>query len=368
VSYLAAVRSELARLEERSLRRELREQPPAGALDFASNDYLGMSQHPAVLAALGGATRLGSGGSRLLSGAHPEHTALERDLAEWLGRERALLFSSGYLAVLGAIVTLAPFAQCAASDARNHASAIDALRLTKLERTVYEPGTFARDATRRSTLVVTESVFGMSGECVEGGAFLRALSVDDILIGDEAHALGVFGARGAGLFAPFSDERLVIVGTLSKALGGHGGFVAGPAAAIELLATAARTFVFDTALPQPIVLAMRASLDLVRGADGDARRARLRANVANLHAALRQRGITVAAHDSPILRVPVGSAADALALAAALQARGMFAPAIRPPTVPAGAAQLRVTLRSDHTEADIVAFAHALAAALATCV
>ncbi|HEY0798387.1 MAG TPA: aminotransferase class I/II-fold pyridoxal phosphate-dependent enzyme, partial [Candidatus Baltobacteraceae bacterium] len=193
MSALARARAAVARIEERSLLRRISEAPP-GSIDFASNDYLGLSRAPMVLAAMRGAPVVGSGGSRLLSGAHPEHRALERDLARFLRRERVLLFSSGYLAAIGAIQACAQVTEHAYSDESNHASLIDGLRLTKLPRTVFShlsspshvPGGSPR-------IVVSESVFGMSGEAVDVGQLLAALGPDDLLLLDEAHALGVAG-------------------------------------------------------------------------------------------------------------------------------------------------------------------------------
>jgi 8-amino-7-oxononanoate synthase len=365
VSYLDRVRFTLDNLAERSLLRDVRAAVPAGAIDFTSNDYLGMAREPAVIAALRAAHRFGSGGSRLLSGAHPEHVALEIDLATWTGRERALLFSSGYLAVLGAIVTLAPFVDAIASDERNHACAIDAVRLTKVPCSIYPHGAYAQ-VRRVPTMVVTESLFGMTGTRVDMAAMLAELGPSDILVVDEAHALGVAGPRGAGICASFPDPRIVVIGTLSKALGGAGGFVAGARDAIAYLATAARTFVFDTAMPPVLASALRVALAHVASDDGDARRATIRSHARALVAELAAIGIVVPASDGPIVPIPIGDAAVALAIGCDLEARGIFAPAIRPPTVPRGESQLRVTLRSDHSVADIRAFASALAAALVT--
>jgi len=361
MSYLDRVAFALENLTERSLRRELRDGLPPGARDFTSNDYLGLARDPAVVAVLASATRVGSGGSRLLSGAHREHVALEADLAAWTRRERALLFSSGYLAALGAIVTLAPFVTRIRSDAQLHACGIDAIRLTKLERATYPHDHYNAPADGVPTMIVTESLFGMSGTRVDVGALVARLGARDILIVDEAHALGVAGVRGAGLCAMFDDPRIVVIGTLSKALGGLGGFVAGPATTIAYLATAARTFVFDTSLPPALATATRAALTRAAGAEGDAARARLNANVAALVAGLRALDATTPDAAGPIVPILVGDAAEAYALGRALETRGIFAPALRPPTVAPGASQLRVTLRADHTPEDVAAFLDAFA-------
>ncbi|GAC1546190.1 MAG: 8-amino-7-oxononanoate synthase [Vulcanimicrobiaceae bacterium] len=308
------------------------------------------------------ATRVGSGGSRLLSGASSEHVTLERDLAAWTGRDRALLFSSGYLAALGAIVTLAPFVERVRSDAQLHACGIDAIRLTKLPRDIYAHEADAAPQGGVPTMVVTESLFGMSGKRADVGALLAGLGPNDILVVDEAHALGVAGPHGAGLCAPLADPRIVVVGTLSKALGGLGGFVAGPDAAIAYLATAARTFIFDTSLPPALAAAMRVAVARACGDFGDRARERLRANVAELVTALRARDPAIAEAAGPIVPLVIGAAGEAFAIGRALEARGIFAPALRPPTVAAGASQLRITVRANHSLADIRAFADAFAA------
>jgi 8-amino-7-oxononanoate synthase len=361
---LEAVRAELAALEARSLRRTLRRAVPPNALDFASNDYLDVGRHPRVLAAFRAAERAGSGGSRLLSGAHPEYAALEAELAGWTGREAALLFSSGYLAVLGAIVTLARFTRCAYSNAENHASAIDALRLAKLPRALFAHDALPPAPARETpALVVTESVFAMSGARADIGALLAALAAGDVLVVDEAHALGIVGPGGAGACAGHTDSRTIVIGTLSKALGGAGGFVAGPADAVALLATAARTFVFETAMPPALAAAMRVALEVVRGAEGERLRARLRGNVALLHDLLAAYGVALAPGTLPVVAVHVGEAGAALALAAELEAHGIYAPAIRPPTVPRGRAHVRLTVRASHSRVELEKLARTLAAA-----
>jgi 8-amino-7-oxononanoate synthase len=351
----------LAELTARDLRRSIRVEQP-GSLDFASNDYLGLSHLPAVREAMCTARVVGSGGSRLLSGAHPEHAALEEELADFVRRERALLFSSGYLAALGIVQAVSPLVSAAYSDKRNHASIIDGLRLSKLPRTIYAAGMLP-PRTRRTpaALIITESVFGMSGECIDLAAVLAELGPDDLLVVDEAHALGVYGTAGSGLASAFDDERIVIIGTLSKAFGCAGGFVAGSSEIIELLVSTARSFIFDTSLPPPIAAAARAALRAI--VDGDSLRRALMHNVTQLYEGLRDDGRFAVRAATPIVPLVVGEAREALALAAALYAQNIFAPAIRPPTVPAGHSQLRLVVRADHTEADITVLLRALASA-----
>lgn len=350
---------ELERLEEAGLRRGV---PSNGGLvDFASNDYLGLAKAEPLLAALRASTRVGSGGSRLLSGAHPEHAALERELAGFVRRERVLLFSSGYLAALGAIHGLARIASIAYSDELNHACVIDGLRLTRLERHVLPHGALP-PAEQRSgpAVVLTESLFGMTGELTDLGAILARLGEDDVLVVDEAHALGVFGPRGAGLASEYDDPRIVVVGTLSKAFGCVGGFVAGPGAFIDLLISTARSFIFDTSLPPPIVRAARAALERI--AAGDDLRAALFERVAEAEAFLApfERNGPIR---TPIVPIVIGDAHRAVTLAAQLRSAGLYVPAIRPPTVPPGTSRLRVTLRADHTGEEIARLARGLAEA-----
>ena len=348
---------ELERLEEAGLRRSVPSND--GLVDFASNDYLGLAAAPPVLAALRGAARVGSGGSRLLSGAHPEHAALERELATFVRRERVLLFSSGYLAALGAIHGLARIASIAYSDELNHACVIDGLRLTRIERHVLPHGALPPLHERPGPAVVlTESLFGMTGEQTDLGAILASLREDDVLLVDEAHALGVFGPGGAGFASVHDDPRIVVLGTLSKAFGCAGGFVAGPAAFIELLISTARSFIFDTSLPPPVVRAARVALERIAG--GDDLRGALFERLAEADALLRPLGCSGPVR-TPIVPIVVGEARRALAIAGGLRDAGLYVPAIRPPTVPAGTSRLRVTLRADHTGEQIARLARGIA-------
>jgi 8-amino-7-oxononanoate synthase len=345
----------------RNLRRFITTQRP-GLIDFASNDYLGLSAQPALRQAMSSTSVVGSGGARLLSGAHPEHAALETELAAFVRRERALLFSSGYLAALGAVQALAPLVAAAYSDERNHASLIDGLRLTKLPRTIFPHRAVPKASERTSpALIVTESVFGMSGEALDLARVRKALDPNDVLVLDEAHALGVYGERGSGLASSCDDERIVIVGTLSKAFGCAGGFVAGSAEVIELLISTARTFIFDTSMPPPLAAAARAALDSI--AHGDALRAALKANVHELCRGLRALARFGDVREAPIVPLIVGDARTALALGEHLRAHGIFAPAIRPPTVADGQSQIRLVVRANHTAAEIAALLSALASA-----
>ena len=361
MSVRARFRAELERLDGAGLRRVPRVALPPGAIDFSSNDYLGLRRDPRLLAALHRAEVTGSGGSRLLGGAAREHAELEAELAEWLGRERALLFSSGYLAMLGVVTTLGRFVDAAYSDALVHACAIDALRLLKIPRRILPHATVAaRPAHDVAALIVTESVFGMDGTRAPVADIAAALYDDDVLVIDEAHALGVVGEAGAGLARELPDDRVVVVGTLSKAFGSAGGFVAGTTEAIALLATAARTFVYDTAASPAHSAAACAALAILRSHEGNERRARLHANAAAVRTGLRALGFAPFG-EGPIVPVIVGTAIAALAMAAALEARGIFAPAIRPPTVPPGTARVRIIIRADHTDAELAALLSAVA-------
>jgi 8-amino-7-oxononanoate synthase len=335
---------------------------PDRPIDFSSNDYLGLSRHPALLTAMQMATSVGSGGSRLLSGAHTEHDRLEQDLALFLGRERVRVFSSGYLAVLGAINTASRLVASVRSDAENHASAIDAIRLSGRPRTIYHGAVPPAQPQDDSTLVVTESLFSMSGRIVDLEAILRSLRPSDALLVDEAHAIGVLGRNGRGLAAGLIDDRVVVVGTLSKAFGCLGGFVAGTNDFIELLTSTARAFIFDTSLPPVIATAARTALDLI--ASGDPLRAQLSERVALFWEAL---GSPAPASSTHIVSMIIGDNARSLEVARELRNRGFFAPAIRPPTVPAGSERLRASLRADHAERDVRAFARALTELLQAC-
>ena len=354
--------AEAAALRAAGRRRSVRDLDGAGpattvagggpVVSFGSNDYLGLSRHPAVVAAAHDALDrwgTGAGSARLVAGARPLHRRLEEELAAWKGAEAAVLFPTGYAANLGVLGVLGGPGVTVVSDELNHASIVDGCRLSR-SRVVVTPhlDVAAVDrAVRRApgrAVVVTESVFSMDGDvapvddlvgvCRRSGA---------LLVVDEAHAV-------LGPDVPAADGVLR-VGTLSKALGSLGGFVAGPAALCHLLVNRARTFVFTTASTPADTAAALAAVEVVRSAEGDALRARLRANVDRLQAG----------HPSPIVPVVVGDEEAALAAAASLLDRGLLVPAIRPPTVPPGTSRLRVSLGAAHTAEQVDRLAAALA-------
>ncbi len=332
---------------------------PSGVIDFSSNDYLGLAADARVVEALRRADRVGSGGARLLGGRHHSHWELEEALAANLGKERALLFSSGYLAAIGAISVLSTLVGASYSDALNHACLIDGLRLTKLPRTIYPHGRLPLRADRTArSLIVTESIFSMDGDCVDLSAIVRDLGDDDVLLVDEAHALGAVGENGAGLAAKLDDPRVVILGTLSKAFGAQGGFVAGSETLIELLINTARTFIFDTAPVPAVSAAALAALDISRSDRG--LRESLHANVLRLRIGLKKLGVTTFDNPSPIVPVVLGDEQRALEVAKRVRERGIYAPAVRPPTVPIGTSRLRISVRADHTAQQIDALLEAL--------
>ena len=352
MTYLDRARGALETIRAQGRYREVQTEGPKCAADFSSNDYLGLARDSRMIEAMRHVEAVGSGGARLLGGRHREHALLEQDVARWLGRERALLFSSGYLAALGAIPVLAPLVDGIYSDELNHASLIDGMRAAKTERHVYPHGAIPAPGTRRgSALIVSESLFGMDGDVVEAAQLVDALGGDDVLLIDEAHAIGVLGQAGAGTARGIQDDRIVVLGTLGKAVGAAGGFVAGPATIIELLVNAARTFIFDTAMPPAIAFAARVGIMLAKSAEE--RRERLRANVERLHRGLHVLGFPVPARAVPIVPVIAGSEQNAMELMRRCSERGVYAPAVRPPTVPPGSSRLRVSVRADHTAEQI---------------
>lgn len=309
---------------------------------FASNDYLGLSAHPAVISAARAATlRWGTGAtaSRLVVGNRPVHDELEEELAAWKGTEAALVFSTGYAANLSVLSVLGGPDATVFSDELNHASIIDGCRLSRSRVTVYRHGdldhlqSLMQAATGRR-LVVTDTVFSMDGDLapvVELASVCEAAGA--LLVLDEAHAV-------LGPDAPVSDAPLVRVGTLSKTLGSLGGFVAADRSVVDLLVNRARPFIFSTGLTPGDAAAALAALRIVTSSEGDALRSRL-------HELVRRVDPTAG---SPIVPVILGDEQAALDASAALLERGLLVPAIRPPTVPPGTSRLRLAISAAHTD------------------
>ncbi len=376
---------ELEALAARGLRRALEPlgspQGPVVEVDgrplvnLCSNDYLGLAAHPAVRAAAAAAADregAGSGASRLVAGDLPVHRALEARLAGWKGREAALLFGAGYLANAGVPAALVGRHDAVFSDELNHASIVDGCLLSRAKLVRYRhgdveelDGLLARSRARRK-LVITDAVFSMDGDA----APLRELADacdrhGAMLYVDEAHSAGVLGPGGAGLAAALgvSDRVDVHMGTLGKALGAFGAYVAGDRRLVELLVSRARTFVFTTALPPAACGAALAALEFV--AAEPERRGRLQELGARMRAGLAAQGFDVSRVVSPIFPVVLGTEARALAASRALRDRGFYVRAIRPPTVPRGTSRLRVALSAAHTPAQVDGFLAALAEVLA---
>ena len=288
----------------------------------------------------------GSTGSRLLRGERECFAALEQRFAEFKGTERSLYFSSGYLANLAVLTTFPEAGDTIYSDEWNHASLIDGVRLSGAERVVFPhlcPG-----IVRDGAFVVTESVFSMDGDLAP---LEHYKNLDAALIVDEAHAMGLYGDRGSGFIEAkgVGDAVFVSVNPAGKALGVAGAFVAGPAWAIEYLEQRARPFIFSTAAPPAVAAALDASLDLI--AAEPERRERVRFLARYLRERIAAAGIPIPAGDSPIIPVIVGENERAVAVAAGLQQAGFDVRAIRPPTVPAGTARLRVSINVGLSEA-----------------
>jgi 8-amino-7-oxononanoate synthase len=353
----------LADLAARGLRRSLGADPAAAGADFTSNDTLGLSRHPDVIAAARAAVvehGAGSGAARLLGGDPPPHAAAERAAAAWLGAEAALLFPSGYQANLGVVGALTGRGDAVISDARNHASLIDAARLSRARVEVAahrDPADvdrrLARQAGARRRLVLVESVFSMTGALAPLAELAEVCAHRDAwLVVDEAHAVGLLGPRGAGAWAALDlpakhAARLAArVVTGGKALGVAGAFVAGSRELVDTLLQRARAFLFTTAPPPALSAALERAIAIC--AEADDLRAAVRANAATLATAL-----GVPAPPAAILPVRIGDARRATELAEALARRGLHARAVRPPTVPAEDAGLRIVLHATNTRAEV---------------
>ncbi len=347
---------------------------PRWLLDFCGNDYLGLSRQFAVVAALqDSAAREGGGGvaSHLVCGHHAAHDALERELADWLGYERALLFGSGFLANLAVLQSLLGEDDLCVQDRLNHASLIDAARLAGCRLRRY-PHADAEGALRQlksvpdgAAIVATDGVFSMDGDL----APLRELAIvaqvqHALLYVDDAHGVGVHGPEGRGSVAAarltHAEAPLQLV-TLGKALGGYGAAVLGDSAFIEHLSEVARPYVYTTALPPALAAASQAAVRLARGEHW--RREKLGTLVAHFRAAAARHGLELLPSTTPIQPLRCGGNARATAMARALEQDGYWIAAIRPPTVPEGGARLRITLSVLHEQEQLDTLADALARA-----
>jgi 8-amino-7-oxononanoate synthase len=345
-------------------------------VSFAGNDYLGLAAHSAVRDALiDGARRYGVGATaaHLLGGHRTPHAELEAALAEWTGREAALLFSTGWMANLGVIATLLGEGELCLQDKLNHACLIDGARLAGAELRRY-PHRDVDGAARRlrarpgvPALLATDGVFSMDGDLAPLRELAALASAEGAtLMVDDAHGLGVLGPDGAGSVAAAdltADEVPVLMATFGKALGTFGAFVAGSRALIEALVQFARTHVYTTALPPALAAATLAAVRVARMERW--RRDHLARLVRHFRAGAAARGLTLGKSTTPIQPLLVGDARAATRLSERLAERGFFVPAIRPPTVPPGSARLRITFSALHSEADVEALLDALADALA---
>ncbi|WP_061956328.1 8-amino-7-oxononanoate synthase [Cupriavidus pauculus] len=357
---------------------------PTPLLTFCSNDYLGLANHASIAHALAeGAHRYGagSGASHLVSGHSLAHAQLEEELARWLApyipQAQALYFCTGYMANLAVLTALGTAQATLFCEALNHASLIDGARLAKADVQRYPHGdTEALDVLLRASqcelkLIVTDSVFSMDGDIAPLADLLALAERHDAwIVVDDAHGFGTLGELGCGVLEHLGlcSERLIYIGTLGKAAGVAGAFVAAHATIVEHLVNTARPYIYTTAAPPAVAHALLTSLQIIAGEEGRSRRAHLAALIAQLRSGLdalaARAGWTLGASDTAIQPLIVGDNATALALSAALEAEGIRVGAIRPPTVPAGAARLRITLSASHTADDVTRLLDALARAM----
>ncbi len=379
----AAWREELHALEQSNQRRGLRTVNARDAvwieiagttyINLASNDYLGLSTHPKVAAAASGAALrygAGSGASRLVSGNLELYAQLENRLAKVKGTEAALVFPSGYHANLGLISALAGPGDTIVMDRLAHASLVDAARLSRARIKVFPhndaealDGILARTPSEKK-IVLAESVYSMDGNLAPARALAEVCEKHQaLLILDDAHGFGVIGTTGRGVqeILPRRYSGLIVMGTLSKAMGALGGYIAGSRVLADYLINRARTFIYTTALPPSILASALASIEvLFDSTEGPALLERLRANRDVLARGLKHLGYPVKEPGSAIFPVIVGEDDRALRLAQLLMEQGFFAPAIRPPTVPKGESRIRISISARHSPEDMKRFLAAL--------
>ncbi|MRF41894.1 8-amino-7-oxononanoate synthase [Escherichia coli] len=340
-------------------------------LAFCSNDYLGLANHPEVIAAWqAGAERWGVGGgaSHLVIGHSTPHHQVEEALAELTGRPRALLFSTGYMANLGAITALVGQGDTVLQDRLNHASLLDGGLLSGARFNRYlhnDPVSLASrlDKAVGNTLVVTDGVFSMDGDLADLPALADVARARGAwLMVDDAHGLGTLGTQGGGIVEHFDlgvEDVPVLIGTLGKACGTAGAFVAGSEELIEALVQFARPYIYTTSQPPALACATLKSLELLRRETW--RREHLAALIHQFREGAQQIGLQLMDSPTPIQPIVIGDSAQALRLSRMLRERGLLVTAIRPPTVPAGSARLRVTLSAAHSEAQVQLLLNALA-------
>jgi 8-amino-7-oxononanoate synthase len=375
---VAAARAQRAALGRTRVRRTVTRRDGAGVevdgrwlLDFCGNDYLGLAQHFAVVNALQDtAARDGAGGvaSHLVCGHHAVHDALEREIADWIGAPRALLFGSGFLANLAVLQSLLGDGDACVQDRLNHASLIDAARLSGCRLRRYPHGD-AEGAIRQlrslpdgAAVLATDGVFSMDGD----SAPLRQLALvaraqQALLYVDDAHGVGVLGPEGRGSVAAAKlgvAQVPLQLATLGKALGGYGAVVAGDEALVAHLAETARPYLYTTALPPALAAASLAAVKLAR--KDDWRREKLQSTIAQFRAGALQRGLPLLPSETAIQPLLCGDDRIATALSTALEERGFWVAAIRPPTVPEGSARLRITLSAAHDRLQVDALLEAL--------
>ena len=380
---MTEIEDRLAEIRDRGLYRRLRvvsgPQGPRVLLDgrpvllLCSNNYLGLADHPAVREAAAEAAMrygAGAGASRLISGNMTIHRRLEERLAEFEGSEACVLFGSGYLANTGVISALAREGDVVFSDALNHASIIDGCRLANAESYVYDHGDVdqlewgLREAEGRGSLIVTDGLFSMDGDLAPLEDIVDlAARYDARVMVDEAHAIGAIGPGGQGTVAAagLEDEVDLIIGTLGKALGSYGAFVCCDTSLAKYLVNTARTLIFSTALPPPAVAAASAALALL--CEQPRRVDKLQRNAEALRGGLAEEGLATDSH-TQIVPLVVGSAEAAVEASERALDAGVFAQAIRPPTVPEGTSRLRLSVMASHTQSELREAARSLAAAL----
>ena len=382
------VEEELSSLRESGLYRSRRtlnspQQPQLivdgkTCLSFCSNDYLGLANHPAVVAAFKQGLETygaGAGSAHLVSGHMAPHDALEKELAAFLGYPRALLFSTGYMANLGVASALLGAGDAVFEDRLNHASLLDAGLLSRARFRRYTHNNsdrlaelLAADNSRRR-LIMTDAVFSMDGDLAPLDKLADvAQKADALLMIDDAHGFGVLGEQGRGsaeLFGLGVEQVPLLMGTLGKALGGFGAFVAGPESLIELLIQKARTYIYTTATPPAMAEALRAALKVVQ--QQPQRRQHLTQLIEQFRAGIADLGYELMPSSTPIQPILVGSPEAALQMSRQLNDQGFLVTAIRPPTVPKGSSRLRVTLSAAHSSQQVEALIAAFATIKPSC-